>query len=299
MNETYESLRTRIADALKNDLVNKSRKRALSTIRSNHISLANQIPTQDLKSKFRESKSAAISNLSNLLELATTILRENGCNVYHTHSSAEVFKILNTIIDESLVVKCKTNAAKEIGLKKYLESRNIEIVETDLGDRIVQLLQSHASHPLIPSLHIPKNQVAQIFNITKDPTQLTIKEIIDIARAGIRDLVLRANIGISGANAITAEEGFICLEENEGNQRLITSLPRKHIVLAGIDKIVANAEDALHIMKGAAYFGLAVRSGVYLSFISGPSKTGDIDFEITLGMHGPEELHVILLDNGR
>ncbi|HUY00796.1 MAG TPA: LUD domain-containing protein, partial [Candidatus Deferrimicrobium sp.] len=255
MDDFHRKLKDRIDSAVTQDIIIKSRKTALNSIRQKHIALELQMPLEDYKKKFRSIKNHAIANLSHLVDLATIRLRENGCNVYHANKVQDVLKILDNIIDDSLVVKCKTNMAKEIRLKEYLESRKIEIVETDLGDRIVQLSQSHASHPLIPSLHIPKAQAAKLFHITKDPQQLTIKEIVNVARAGLRDIVLKAKISISGANAITAEEGLICLEENEGNQRLITSLARKHIVLAGIDKVVPTAEDAVRIMKDAAYYG--------------------------------------------
>lgn len=300
MNTEHQTLKDRIAAALKNEIVIRSRKQALNSIREKQNLLKDQIDVEGIKKRFREIKKNAIKELPDLLELAIKRLSENKCQVYYAASIDDVFKVLNTIIDESRIVKCKTNASKEINLKNYLASRGIEAIETDLGDRIVQLSHTHASHPLLPSLHIPKAEAAKLFHIkTKDPNQVTIKEIVEVARAGLRDIVLNTNIGISGANAIVAEDGLICLEENEGNQRLITSLPRKHIVITGIDKIVPTAEEAIHIMKSAAYFGLGVRSGVYLSFISGPSRTGDIDFQITYGMHGPEEVHVILFDNGR
>ncbi len=299
MDQQHDKLKNRIAQALQNDLINTSRKRALNAIREKHLSMENEIEIEALKARFRKIKSESISNLPSLLSIAEKRLRENGCQVYHASTSQDVFQILDNLIDDPLVVKCKSNTSKEIGLLNYLQSRNIEVIETDLGDRIVQLSQTHPSHPLIPSLHVPKAQAAQLFGITKDPACLTIKDIVNEARAGLRDLVLKSKVSISGANAIAAQEGLICLEENEGNQRLITSLTRKHIVLAGIDKVVPTAEDAIHIMKAAAYFGLAQRSGVYLSFIAGPSKTGDIDFELTYGMHGPEEVHVIFIDNGR
>ncbi|MDD1777906.1 MAG: LUD domain-containing protein [Candidatus Helarchaeota archaeon] len=300
MDEHHQNLKNRITAALQNEIIIRSRKMALNSIRQKQNALKNEISVEDLKKRFRAIKTSAIQNLPTLLETAITRLRENKCQVYYASSVQDVFNVLNSIIDESQIVKSKTNASKEIDLKSYLESRQIEAIETDLGDRIVQLSQTHASHPLLPSLHIPKAQAAKLFHVeVTDPEKVTIKEIIDVARLGLRDIVLKTNIGISGANAITADEGLICLEENEGNQRLITSLPRRHIVIAGIDKVVPTAEDAIHIMKSAAYFGLGLRSGVYLSFISGPSRTGDIDFQITYGMHGPEEVHVILFDNGR
>ncbi len=295
-NETYQELKKRIDLALQKDNINKSRVKALNAIRIKHRALADQISGAQLKTKFRTIKSNAIQNLPQLIKLATTRLQENGCKVYYARTTKDIFRILDTLINESIIVKCKTNASKEIKLKDYLVSRNIELIETDLGDRLVQLTQTHPSHPLIPSLHITQQQAAQLFSLDE---HAPLEAIIAAARANLRDLVLKANISISGANAIAAEEGFICLEENEGNQRLITSLPRKHIVLAGIEKIVPTAEDALTIMKSAAYFGLAVRSGVYLSFISGPSRTADIEYQLTYGMHGPKEVHVILFDNGR
>lgn len=299
LDEIYQNLKNRIKSALNEDLITDSRKLALNSIRKKHSDTIHQISPDSLKRSFRKIKEHAINDLSRLLKIATARLQENGCKIYFAGDAKDVYDILEGLIQENMVLKCKSNTLKEIQLTDYLKSRKIDVIETDLGDRIVQLSDSHPSHPLIPSLHIPKTEAAKLFGITTEPSQLTIKEIVNIARAGIRDLALKTNIGISGANAIAAEDGLICLEENEGNQRLITSLPRKHIVLVGIDKIVPTGEDAMQIMKSAAYFGLAMRSGVYLSFISGPSKTADIDFELTYGMHGPEEVHVIFLDNGR
>ncbi|MHA1263995.1 MAG: LUD domain-containing protein [Candidatus Helarchaeota archaeon] len=298
MQKNPSSLQQRIEVALQKSKMNLSRQRALYHIRKKYLTLRQDIPFNQLKQKFRDIKSHALHILPDLIKMATDRLQENGCQVYHAKTLADVYNILDKLIDESLIVKCKMNTAKELNLSKYFKSRQIEVIETDLGDRIVQLSDTRPSHPLIPSLHIPKEEAAKLFNIDKPAADLTVPDIVEVARTGIRELVLKAKIGLSGANAITAEEGFICLEENEGNQRLITSLPRKHIVLAGIDKIVPSAEDALVVMKAAA-LALAQRSGTYLSFISGPSKTADIDFTLTYGMHGPAEVHVILIDNGR
>ncbi|MHA1385813.1 MAG: LUD domain-containing protein [Candidatus Helarchaeota archaeon] len=223
-------------------------------------------------------------------------LENNGCHVYLALNKEEALKILKSLLEGKIIVKTKTNTGKEINLTQNLENWGYEVVETDLGDRIVQLAKSKSTHPLIPGLHISKNKIIKLFNADKN---ISTKDLANIAGSQIRKKILDAKVGITGANAITAEEGFICLVENEGNQRLVTSIPKKHIVIAGIDKIVENAEQAIMVAKAAAYFGLGILSGNYVSFIMGPSRTADIAFEIVEGMHGPSEVHVILLDNHR
>lgn len=294
MEENYNKLKSRINLAFKKNDENQARINALSYIKNKH--LVSNIDSLKLQREYREIKEKNINNLENLILKAMKQLKENGCKVYLASNKEEALKILKPLLEGEIIVKSKLNTGKEIDLTENLEKWGYKVVETDLGDRIVQLAGSSSSHPLIPALHVPKKKINDLFKVKEN---ISTKDLVNIASKQLRELILQAKVGISGANAITAEEGYICLIENEGNQRLVTSLPKKHIVIAGIDKIVENGEEAIKVAKAASYFGLGVVSGNYVSFIMGPSRTGDIGFEIIEGMHGPSEVHVILLDNKR
>ncbi len=299
--DATSELRQRIAEALSDSEVTQARNNALRVIQNKRAT--SPIDSEKLKMDFKEVKQRCIAKLNELLPKAVAQLRANGCEVYVVKSEKdlipELLKILEGSPGDKLVVKSKINTGKEVHLVENLEKHGYEVVETDLGDRIVQLLDSKASHPLLPALQVPKQRVAKLFGLNEPGRDYTTKEIVDAASKSLRQIITRARAGISGANAITAEEGLVCMVENEGNQRLITSIPKIHIVITGIDKIVETAVDAVKVVRAAAYFGLGAVSANYISFIMGPSRTGDIAFEVTEGMHGPEHVHVFLLDNGR
>ncbi len=299
--DATSELRQRIAEALSDSEVTQARNHALRVIQNKRTT--SPIDSEKLKADFKEVKQRCIGKMTALLPKAVAQLRANGCDVHVVTGEAdlipELLKILEASPGDKLVVKSKINTGKEIHLVENLEKRGYEVVETDLGDRIVQLLDSKASHPLLPALQVPKQRVAKLFGLDAPDRDYTTKEIVDAASKSLRQIITRARAGISGANAITAEEGLVCMVENEGNQRLITSIPKTHIVITGIDKIVETAVDAVKVVRAAAYFGLGAVSANYISFIMGPSRTGDIAFEVTEGMHGPERVHVFLLDNGR
>jgi len=273
---------------------NQARINALTYIQNKHLN--SNIDSKELQEIFRGIKEKCILNLEFLVKKAKKQLENNGCKVYLTSNKEEALEIIKPLLEGKIIVKTKSNTAKEVELTQNLKKWGYEVIETDLGDRIVQLAESKSTHPLIPSLHIPKKKIIKLFNANDE---ISNKDLANIAGKELKEKIMQAKVGITGANAITAEEGFICLVENEGNQRLVTSIPKKHIVIAGIDKIVENGEQAIKIAKAAAYFGLGVISANYISFIMGPSRTGDIAFEIIEGMHGPSEVHVILLDNKR
>lgn len=249
--------------------------------------------------EFRKIKKYSIDHLEELIEKATKKLEAEGCSVYYAKTAEDALNyILNVVGDEKMVVKSKSNTAKEIGLQKKFEEKGIEIIETDLGDRMVQLMKARPSHPMGPGIHLMPEDIAKAFSedLGKkvDPT---VDSIIEAARVGIREKILSAKTGITGANVIVAEEGMIGLIENEGNVSLITRLPEKHIAIAGIDKIVPTWKDAVEVCK-VAETCINVR-GAYISFIRGPSRTSDIQGRENRGMHGAKEVHVILVDQYR
>ncbi|MHA1300108.1 MAG: LUD domain-containing protein [Candidatus Helarchaeota archaeon] len=249
--------------------------------------------------EFKKIKKYSVDHLDELVEKAIKTLKAEDCKVYYAKTAEEALNyILEIIGDEKMVVKSKSNTAKEIGLHEKLQEKGIEIIETDLGDRFVQLLNARPSHPTGPGVHLFPEDIAAAFSkdlgIKVDPTP---ESIIEAARIGIREQILKAKTGITGANVIVADEGMIGLIENEGNISLITRLPEKHICIAGIDKIVKTWHDAITVCKTAETC-INVK-GAYISFIRGPSRTADIQGRQSKGMHGAKEVHVILVDQYR
>ncbi|MHA1750899.1 MAG: LUD domain-containing protein [Candidatus Helarchaeota archaeon] len=299
--KNYRDLVFRVDEEIKKRKDKKIRKKALEIIRCRQNELKKEMDIEKLKEEYIRIKSYSLKNMNKLKEQAKKRLKENGCKVYEVRNSNKVISIINEILKDTILVKSKTNVSKEINLVKKLEKQEINIIETDLGDRLIQLANKPAAHPILPSLSISKEEAYRLLTKKETPldTEISIEKTIKIAREGLKEQILKAKVALTGANVITTEEGFIGLVENEGNQRLITSLSEKHIILTTIDKIVPTAQDAIIIMKASSYFGLGVRNAGYFSFIAGPSRTGDIESTICYGMHGPTEVHVIFVDNNR
>jgi len=188
---------------------------------------------------------------------------------------------------------------EEIELREYLEELGNEVYETDLGEFIIQKLHSRPMHILSPAIHVPKEDVAELFSkITGEKLEPDIAKLVATARKLLREKYFEADIGMSGANVVAADTGTLFLIENEGNIRLATGAPPVHIALVGMEKLVPTLGDAYKVAEVTwRYANYTVPS--YVSLVSGPSKTGDIEKVTTYGAHGPKELHVIFMDAGR
>ena len=293
-----KQLKQRIRVGLDDKDSEKGRERAFGVIRGAMKSMVPQYP--ELSNRLRQIKTTAIDNLDAMEELAVAKLEANGCKVYKAANQQDAVNYIAGIVRQGLVVKSKSNAAKEIDLVKALIDQGTRVVETDLGDRIVQLADSHASHSLAPAIHMSVEKVAEVFsNDLGQALPADAEELVKAARVSLRDYLLTADVGLSGANAIAAETGSIIVMENEGNIRAVTSLPKIHIAIAGIEKIVPTLEDAFTVVRAASVFGVGQDFGTYASAISGPSKVLDFDGEGFIAGLGPEEVHVVLLEYGR
>lgn len=248
---------------------------------------------------FKKIKRNSIEHLDELVKKAMESLKSVKCQVYYAKTAEDALSYISKEVEgEKLIVKSKSNTAKEIGLEEMLTAKGIEIIETDLGDRMVQLMNARPSHPMGPGVHLLPNDIAKAFSEYYGvPIEPDDKSIVAAARKGIRENILSANVGITGANVIAAEEGMLGLIENEGNISLITRLPEKHIAIVGIDKIVPTWKDAVEVCKVAET--CINLKGAYVSFIRGPSRTADIQGREIIGMHGAKEVHVILVDQYR
>jgi len=279
----------------------KTIRKAFDTVKKRQKENINRISNiEDRKHRLKKVKEYSIGN-QDLIDLAVTNLRTNGIKVHIAKTAEEALStILDEIGDEKLIVKSKSNVSKEIGLTNFLKSYNIDTIETDIGDRIIQLANDTPSHPTGPASHLNRYDIAEILFehlgeiVDSDPEILT-----GIFRDEISKFINEANIGITGANAIMAEEGAILLVHNEGNILEVMRRPKKHIILAGLDKIYPNIDEALNMAKLQTFFATGSIITSFINIISGPSKTADIEKKLFKGIHGPEEICLILLDNNR
>ncbi len=245
--------------------------------------------------RLRQVKGQALAGLAELVAQAADRMKGNGFAVFFAGSPEEALDYIDGIAVKGPVVKTKSNAAKEINLSRHLEKRGIEVVETDLGDRICQLGKVDPAHPLGPAAHLPVARVAEILSnhagerLSPDPP-----ELVRWARESLRDTLLKADLAITGANAIAADTGSVVLTENEGNIRMAVSVPPVLVVVAGIEKIVPTLEDCLDVVKCTAGFGVGQEIGTYVSVISGPAGKDSL-----FRPRGPVEVHVVLLEKGR
>jgi iron-sulfur cluster protein len=253
---------------------------------------------EQLKKDLRKIKESAINNIKELKETTIKNLQENGFIVKEVDTPKEAIQEIKKIIgNEKSIIKSKSNTANEISLKEALSDK--EIIETDLGDFLVQLFEKEELHPVLPAFNLTPLEISKKIQ-EKYNEKIPPKEeaILNFVRNRIREKIFKAKIGITGANVISSD-GSIFILENEGNISLTSRIPDKHIILASFDKIVGSQEEALKTIKSAGIFGTGQKLPVYVNIISGPSKTADIQNKLLEGAQGAKEVHLILLDNGR
>ncbi|OOQ60566.1 LutB/LldF family L-lactate oxidation iron-sulfur protein [Mucilaginibacter pedocola] len=257
--------------------------------------LSRMINLDNSKKKGHAIKWKVMENLDKLLPEFEANFQKRGGKVIWANDAEEAQReVLNilTKANAKSVIKSKSMATEEIHLNSFLESNNIESLESDLGEYIVQLLGQRPYHIVTPAMHLSKDDIAKLFNerfgtpIDATPEQLTAK-----ARELLREKYLSADAGITGANFLLADTGSIAISENEGNARLSTSFPKIHIAIVGIEKLIPSIADLDLFWPMLSTHGTGQNLTVYNTILSGPRQPGETD--------GPEEMYVILLDNGR
>ncbi len=247
------------------------------------------------RQKCHDAKHEAISHLDKYLLQFEEGIKRRGGHVFWAETSEEA---RNYILDLArrnsvkTVVKVKSMVSEEIALGQALEKIGIESVETDLGEYIVQLRNEPPYHIVTPAMHLTRRQIADLFKEklgtgdTDDPP-----ELVAAARRQLREAFFRADMGVSGANFLVADAGMVAITTNEGNGRLCTSLPRIHVALTGIEKVIPRLRDLATFWPVLAGAGTGQPLTCYNTLIGGPRVKDEVD--------GPEEFHVVLLDNGR
>ena len=267
---------------------------------------------QALQKRVIDIRKDAIDNNDSLIEAAKKSFKDNDIDLFIANDDEEARNILLDLINEEIesgnidrnevyIAKSKSNTLREIDATEFLEKNGINIVETDLGDRILQLKKEDNSpvHPTGPASHLTVNDIAGIVNQALDLDLPAVpRPIMEAVRADVLSLLDKSYIGISGSNSIAAEDGSILMIHNEGNISLVQN-KKLHIVVAGIDKLVPFVEDCVSVAKLETAFATGQPMTSYMNIVSGPSKTADIEKKLLKNMYGAEKVALILLDNGR
>ena len=249
----------------------------------------------DLRLKAHDIRQRTIANLDIVLERLVENIREGGVQVYFAKNAAAAVEYCLKIARKNgvqRVVKGKSMVSEEIGLNASLLSDGIEVTETDLGEYIIQLAGEHPSHIIAPAIHRNREDIGRLFSkklgidFITDPPVLT-----QVAREALRQKFLAADMGISGCNLACAETGHITTVSNEGNIRMSTTLPKIHMAIMGMERVVTRLEDHDILLRLLCRGAAAQKMATYVSFIGGPRNADQVD--------GPEEIHLIILDNGR
>ena len=240
-------------------------------------------------------KRTALNMLPDLLLEFERNIQKRGVKVFWAETAAEANNyILNLFLEKKVkhVVKSKSMTTEELEINHYLEHNEIEVVETDLGEYIVQIAGEKPYHIVTPAMHKSKEDVAQLFHEKfNTPINSTPSQITAFVRKKLREKYLAANAAITGANFLIADSGSISLTENEGNGFLSMSFPKIHVVVAGIEKIIPSLRHLPFMLPWLAVHGTGQNITVYNSIVSASKQANEID--------GPNEMHIVLLDNGR
>jgi len=250
---------------------------------------------EDLRNEARAIKDDVLLHLDRYLEAFVSKAESRGAKVHWARDAAEANLIICRLSVERgarNVVKSKSMTTEEIHLNAALEGAGMRVVETDLGEYIIQLAGETPSHIIAPAIHKTKRQVAELFTTELGiPPTDDVGQLTSTARHTLRERFASADVGISGVNFGIAETGTIVIVENEGNIRMTTSLPRTHIAVMGIEKLLPRFADLDVFLKLLPRSGTGQALSTYQSFITGTKRNADDE--------GPDELHIILLDNGR
>ena len=278
-------------------------RRALETLQTNFSgnrgAAIGRLPEFDaLRDRARAIKDHTLANLDYYLEAWEGAATAAGAKVHWARGAGEAKTLIADLCRAAgarTVVKAKSMIGEEIGLNPHLEAEGLEIVETDLGEYIVQLAGEPPSHIIGPAVHKTVEQVADLFHERHAALGHDRKTegaaLVGEAREVLREAYFRADLAITGANLLVAETGSIVIVTNEGNADLAQGLARVHIVLASLEKPVPNLDDAATVLRVLARSATGQEMAAYTTLVTGPRRAGESD--------GPEELHVVLVDNGR
>ncbi|MEE9313431.1 MAG: LutB/LldF family L-lactate oxidation iron-sulfur protein [Rhizobiaceae bacterium] len=300
MKITTPEFKANSTDALANENLQKALGHVQKGFINNRAKAVVDLPEfEALRDSAKEIKDHTLAHLDLYLEAYSDKVEQSGGHVHWAQTAEDARNIILDICqkaDAKTVTKGKSMIAEEIAINGFLEDNGIAPIETDLGEYIIQLRDEAPSHIIAPAVHVLKEEVEADFraehtHLPKDRNLDEAESLLDEARTVLRQKFLDADVGITGANFLIAETGTSVIVTNEGNGDLTQILPRVHIVLASIEKITPTLEDVSQIIRVLARSATGQEISVYTTFSTGPKRETDVD--------GPDEYHVVLLDNGR
>jgi L-lactate dehydrogenase complex protein LldF len=288
-------LRERTREALADGELAGNLAAAAASWSAGRARMGREHPFAQMRARTREIRRGNVRRLPELLErLEERVTAAGGVVVRVADSDAACRYVtdLAAARGASLVAKSKSMATEEIKLNEAIEEAGLRVVETDLGEWILQLAGQHPSHIIAPAVHLNKAQVRDLFMAESGDELTTDREaLVAHARRRLREVFAAADIGISGVNIAVAETGTLCVVENEGNGRLVTALPRVHVAVMGMERVVADWEEAAHVLQILPMAAIGDDAATYVNLITGPRAADEAD--------GPQELHLVILDGGR
>ena len=294
------TFRQRMRRALADDGLQQAMSRAKGGFVDKRRDAAAAVPEFDqMCDASKDIKDHVLAHLDLYLEMYEQKVLENGGQVHWARTGEEASHLITQLCKRAgagLVTKGKSMVSEEINLNETLEEAGIKVIETDLGEYIVQLASEKPSHIIAPAVHKTRDQITELFHRHHRPLgyheRVTErKDIVSEARSVLRERFVSADVGITGANFLVAETGSSVIVTNEGNGDLTSCLPRMQIVVAGIEKLIPSLEDLSALLRVLARSATGQEMSAYTSLYSGPRRDEDPE--------GPEEYHVVLLDNGR
>jgi iron-sulfur cluster protein len=287
-------LREKIADALANGQLHGALGRFQEAYRASRAKAYEGIDFEFLRDRLVALKSRAAASLEALADRFAEEATRAGAKVFRTADPEEARQYVLRLCKErgvTRVAKSKSMATEEIHLNAALQDAGIEVAETDLGEWIVQLARQRPSHMVMPAIHLSKEQVADLFSKeVREELSPDIPRLVQVARRELREKFLGAQLGVTGANVAVAETGTLVTVTNEGNARLVSTLPPIHVAVVGVEKLVERFTDVEPILRALPRSATGQLLTSYVSMFTGPSPGPD---------GAPKELHVVLLDNER
>ena len=294
-----KSSNTSYTEGAKSGLGNKTLQQSLKKIQNGFGKGAMRhwqtMPDPETRSRAKSHRMQTIEHLDVVLAELANKVREHGGHVFFAETAKDAVRYTLQVAERNnvkMVVKGKSMTSAEIDIDPALQDAGIEVVETDLGEYIIQLAGEAPSHIIAPCIHMDRTQIGKLFaeklgvEYTDDPPTLT-----KMARKALREKLLNADMGITGCNIACAETGQIALVSNEGNIRMSTTLPRVHVALMGMERIASTLDEHRELLQLLTRGAALQKLSTYVSFIGGPRQEGDPD--------GPEEFHLVIIDNGR
>lgn len=300
MRATSHQFKQNVSIALKDIQLQKALTRVQDGFVGTRASAVGRLPEfEQLREQGRQIRDHVLDNLDRYLEQYEKAVTDRGGTVHWAENAEQARDIVRDICksaEAKLVIKGKSMISEEIALNEALEADGLDVVESDLGEYILQLAEEPPSHIIAPAIHKTKAQISDLFynahqKLGYSKKLDTVPDLVNEAREVLRSRYLAADVGITGANFLVAETGSNIIVTNEGNGDLSSTLPKVHIVTASIDKVIPGLDEATALIRLLARSATGQEITSYTTFSSGPKRPEDLD--------GPEEYHVVLIDNGR